>query len=160
MQLSPETQQRFVYQSVNFPETCANLYEQNARIFIELGANATCSNWISSNLKESEHLAISMNKKGKSDSQSLFEVLASLVSHGVDLDLSILYPVQSSLKTARSFNKKISPGGQRIFDYILQDKNIKQFSNLKRKPISTGQKNSLKIGTLATAEVSEKHFTC
>lgn len=143
------------YQSVNFPETCANLYEQNARIFIELGANATCSNWISSNLKESEHLAISMNKKGKSDSQSLFEVLASLVSHGVDMDLSILYPVHSSLKTTRSFNKKISPGGQRIFDYILQDKNIKQFSNLKRKPISTVQKTSLITGTLATAEVSE-----
>ncbi|MCH2021920.1 MAG: PfaB family protein [Saprospiraceae bacterium] len=116
------------FKPVNFPRTCEYIYQEGARIFIELGANATCSNWISTNLKDKEHVAISMNKKGKTDSQSLVEVMAQLLSHGVDMDLKILYKNIKDQKHNRTFLKKIIPGGNRIFDVIVNNKNKEKFT--------------------------------
>jgi len=121
------------YQAVNFPQTVASTYEKEARIFIELGANATCTSWIKENLGSKEHLAISMNKKGKSDAKTVLEALAQLLSHGVILDLDILYKNVSLKAEPRSFKKKIITGGKRIFDVLLSENNKASFANIKRK---------------------------
>jgi PfaB family protein len=123
------------YRQVDFPRTCEFMYKEGARIFIELGANATCSNWIAANLGDKEHLAISMNKKGKTDAQSLVEVVAQLLSHGVKFNLDILYKDMEQLKQTRSFQKKITTGGNRIFDTLLTEENKAKFGNLKKNKI-------------------------
>lgn len=123
------------YQSVDFPKTVKKIHEEGARVFIELGANATCTSWIKDNLGDKEHLAISMNKKGKSDAQTILEVLAQLLSHQADLDLDILYSNVSLKTETRSFKKKIITGGKRIFDVLLSETNKANFANLKRKKI-------------------------
>lgn len=121
------------YKAVDFPKTVKTIYEKEARIFIELGANATCTSWIKENLGSKEHLAISMNKKGKSDAQNVLEALAQLLSHGVVLDLDILYKNVSLKAEPRSFKKKIITGGKRIFDVLLSENNKASFANIKRK---------------------------
>ncbi|MCB9291355.1 MAG: PfaB family protein [Lewinellaceae bacterium] len=118
---------------VDFPKTVRTVYEAGARIFIELGANATCTGWIKEILKGEEHLAVAINQKGKPDAQSILELLAQLASHGVELDLSMLYSPAKEEQKARRFTKKIIPGGARIFDLILSEENRKQFATIKRR---------------------------
>ncbi|MEO0898368.1 MAG: PfaB family protein, partial [Bacteroidota bacterium] len=107
-------------QQVDFPKTVDTVYAEGARIFIELGANATCTNWIATNLKGKPHLAVSINQKGKTDTQSLMSLLAQLLSHGVELDLSILFPESEQQNLPRQFLKKIIPGATPIFDLFSE----------------------------------------
>ena len=118
---------------VDFPQTVKTVSEAGARIFIELGANATCTNWINSILKDKEHLAVSINQKGKSDLQSLVALLAQLLSHGVALDLSLLYPLKAAPAQRARFAKKIVIGGKRIFSSILKEEHRALFKNIQKR---------------------------
>jgi PfaB family protein len=110
-------------QQVNFPKTVQTIYDAGARIFIEVGANATCTNWIQNNLKGKEHHAVAMDQKGKSDSSNLVNLIAQLTSHGVQLDLSLLFPkVETSTKQGQ-FMKKIIPGG-RPLNQLFEDESV------------------------------------
>ncbi len=138
--------------TVDFPATVKAVVNDGATIFIELGANATCTNWINDILKDEPHLAVSINQKGKSDIQSLIEVLAQLTSHGVSLNLSALYPTGNKQDQTRRFLKKIAPGGKRIFDVIDNKGSRKLFANIKRRTVKE------EVDTFAM-EVSDKHFS-
>lgn len=120
-------------QKVDFPATVQTIYEAGARIFIELGANATCTGWTNTILEGKEHLAVSMNQKGKTDGQALLELLAQLLSHGIELDLSVLYPNPRDQKSERHFLKKIIPGGARIFDTMLSEENRKKYASVSKR---------------------------
>ncbi len=122
-------------EQVNFPKTIQTVYTEGTRIFIEVGANATCTGWVNENLKGQEFLATSINYKGKSDSQAIAELLAQLVSHGMELDLSSLYADVSEVKTKRTFMKKIEVGGKRIFEVLLSAEMKEQFKHLQRKEV-------------------------
>ena len=122
-------------QQVDFPATVKTVADAGAMIFIELGANATCTNWINSILKGKDHLAVSINQKGKSDIQSLAELLAQLLSHGVSPDLSVFYPPAAKKEKRAGFMKKIIPGGARIFDFILTEENRKRFATIEKRKV-------------------------
>ncbi len=121
-------------EKVDFPKTVNTLLEKDAKIFIELGANATCTGWIKNILKGKEHLAVSINQKGKADAQAILEVLAQLVSNGVEADLTALYIEPKVGKAPRSFMKKIEVGGARIFDSFKNTEHKELFKNIKVKP--------------------------
>ncbi len=106
--------------AVDFPKIVRTVYQDGARVFIEVGANATCTGWIKEILKEEEHLAVSIDIKGKTAAQAIPELLAQLVSHGVEIDLSALYPAPKTTKAPRRFLKKIVVGGKRIFDLLRE----------------------------------------
>ena len=120
-------------QQVDFPKTVETVYKAGARIFIELGANATCTNWISHHLTGKAHLAVSINQKGKTDAQSLLTLLAQLVSHGVDLDLSILFPNNEEQNQQRQFLKKIVPGATPIYERFSAAAASGMFHNIQKK---------------------------
>ncbi|MEO0338051.1 MAG: PfaB family protein [Bacteroidota bacterium] len=101
---------------VDFPRTVSTVYDAGARIFIEVGANATCTGWIERNLKEKPHHAVAIDQKGKSDLNNLINLLAQLTSHGVSLDLSRLFPKIEQVTPKRQFMKKISTGGTPLKD--------------------------------------------
>jgi len=122
-------------QQVDFPKTVETVYQQGARIFIELGANATCTNWIAHNLKGKAHLAVSINQKGKTDTQSLLILLAQLVSHGVSLDLSRLFPDAAQHKQQRQFLKKITPGATPIFELFSEVAKTGMFDQITKKVV-------------------------
>ncbi|NPD47849.1 PfaB family protein [Lentimicrobium sp. S6] len=122
-------------QEVDFPANVKSVADAGANIFIELGANATCTGWINAILKDQDHLSVSINQKGKSDAQALCEMMAQLVSHGVALDLSMLYPETAKGKPQKQFLKKIIPGGKPIAQVIVNSESKKLFANLKTKSI-------------------------
>ncbi|MFT6807303.1 MAG: PfaB family protein [Saprospiraceae bacterium] len=118
-------------QKVNFPQTIQTVYETGARIFIEVGANATCTNWIATNLKGKAHHAVAMDQKGKSDINNLVNLLAQLTSHGVDLDLSLLFPKVEESTKQRQFMKKIIPGGTPMTEFFEDKKVRARFSSVR-----------------------------
>ena len=76
---------------LDFPRLVNRAYNDNVRIFIEVGVGSNCSRWISEILKDKEHLAVSLNRRGVDDHTSIIKALAKLFSHRVELDLSPLY---------------------------------------------------------------------
>ena len=149
-------------QTVDFPKTVRALHERGVKLFVEVGAGSTCTGWTNSILEGNDFHAVAADQKGKTDARSLVELLAQLTSHGVALDLSILFPERENAAKKRSFNKKIRPGGKRIYDTILTEENRVKFAPLKRKepvldvlppnPTEVNSARSLK-GELALVEM-------
>jgi len=121
---------------VDFPGTVETVYSDGARIFIELGANATCSGWIDTILAGRPHLAVSIDHKGKTNGQAILELLAQLLSHGVAPDLSGLFPAAAVREEKRSFLKQIIPGGARIFDTLLSEANRERFASVPKRQVA------------------------
>ncbi|MDJ0845618.1 short-chain dehydrogenase [Crocosphaera sp.] len=80
-----------VCQQLDFPRLVNRTYEDGARIFLELGSGGSCSRWISETLQERDHLALCINRRGADDLASIVKMLAQLVSHKVEVDISSLY---------------------------------------------------------------------
>jgi acyl transferase domain-containing protein len=82
---------------LDFPRLVDRVYQDGARIFIEVGAGSNCSKWIGAILKDRPH-AVMWVDQAKVDQQTmLVRLLAKLVSQGVPLDLSPLQGLQTSL---------------------------------------------------------------
>ncbi|MGM3309237.1 beta-ketoacyl synthase N-terminal-like domain-containing protein [Anabaena sp. WFMT] len=112
-------------QQLDFPRLINRVYNDNIRIFIEVGVGSSCSRWISSHLKEKEHIAVSINRRGLDDHTSIIRALGKLLSHRVELDLSPLYSLSSEEpqpKNQRETN--IKPQNQPLIN--LENPAIKQ----------------------------------
>ena len=83
-------------QQLDFSRLVNRVYQDEFRIFIEVGAGSNCSRWIKQILKDKEHATVSLHRRGTNDFVSLVKAIAKLLSHGVKLDLSILYPLASN----------------------------------------------------------------
>jgi PfaB family protein len=77
--------------TVDFPGLTERVYLDGARFFIELGAGSNCTRWIDETLKNQPHCAVSINRRGIDDFNSILRVLARLCSHRLTVDLSSLY---------------------------------------------------------------------
>ncbi|WP_107669432.1 PfaB family protein [Cyanothece sp. BG0011] len=84
-----------VCQQLDFPRLINRTYDDGARIFLELGSGGSCSRWISETLQERDHVALCINRRGADDLASIVKMLAQLVSHRVDVDISPLYISES-----------------------------------------------------------------
>jgi PfaB family protein len=78
-------------QQLDFPRLVNRVWEDGARVFIEVGPGGNCSRWINQILKQKEHTTVSLNKRGVDDHASIIKALAKLLSHKVKMDLSSLY---------------------------------------------------------------------
>jgi 3-hydroxymyristoyl/3-hydroxydecanoyl-(acyl carrier protein) dehydratase len=141
-------------QQVNFPKTIQTVYDAGARIFIEVGANATCTNWIQNNLKDQVHHAVAIDQKGKSDSDNLVNLLAQLTSHGVQLDLSLLFPKEEESTPPRKFMKKICTGGTPFQELFGEEEVQLKFSRIRN-----AEKKILPKRELVLAEAEAAIFT-
>ena len=83
-------------QQLDFPRLVNRVYQDDYRIFIEVGVGSNCSRWIKDILKSKEHAVISIHRRGTNDFTSLIKAIAKLFSHRVELDLSLLYGVEDS----------------------------------------------------------------
>jgi len=142
-------------QEVDFPAMVNTVYEAGAKIFVELGANATCSNWIKANLKGKEHLAVAIDQKGKSDIDALLSLLAQLLSHGVELDLSILYPTKNEKVEKRQFLKKIIVGGTPVYDLFTAAGVQERFQQIEKRKIQIEEREP----ALALSATSAESFS-
>lgn len=76
----------------DFPKLVNRVYQDGARIFIEVGPQKTCTRWIEKILKGKPHAVIPLNKKYQADLHGIFKVISLLLSHGAELDLTSLFP--------------------------------------------------------------------
>ena len=83
-------------QQLDFPRLVDRVYQDDYRIFIEVGVGSNCSRWIKDILKSKEHAVVSIHRRGTNDFTSLIKAIAKLLSHRVNLDLSLLYGVEDS----------------------------------------------------------------
>lgn len=81
---------------LDFPRLVEKVYEDGARMFIEVGAGSNCSKWIDSILKNKPHAAVWVDQ-AKVDEQTMFvRLLAKLVSQGIPINVSALCEPQTS----------------------------------------------------------------
>jgi len=149
-----------VCQCVDFPQLINRVYEDGARIFIELGPNDTCSRWIAENLKQKEHVTLSINRRGVDDHTTIVRVLAQLISHRVSLDLSLLYcPIPKGATRNKSLVKTVKLDQCRITPTSLTQEDRKSCENLN--VIRTPKKSSSLIFDEADVlEFTEGKVSC
>ena len=117
-------------QTVNFPQLVNQVYQDGARIFIEVGAKNNCSRWIGEILKDSNHLAASINHKSIDDYITIIKLLGKLISHNVPVDLSPLYSDKiEKYSQNKSIIKKVILGGKLIKTSILTPENKYKFQS-------------------------------
>jgi acyl transferase domain-containing protein len=92
-------------QQLDFPRLVDRVYQDDYRIFIEVGVGSNCSRWIKDILKSKEHATISLHRRGTNDFTSLIKAIAKLCSHRVQLNLSCLYGVEDSLSPRHESTK-------------------------------------------------------
>ncbi|MBD2666032.1 PfaB family protein [Richelia sinica FACHB-800] len=78
---------------LDFPKLINRAYKDNNRIFIEVGVNGNCSRWISTILKDQDHVTVSVNRRGVEDHVSILKALAKLISHRLAMNITPLYSV-------------------------------------------------------------------
>ena len=116
--------------TVDFRAQVEKVYADGGRIFIEQGANAFCSRWISETLKNVPHLSVPFNRKGGSDMNNLNCLLARLISHRSPVDLSRIFgdrPAENTGKKKRQLFKTVKPGGKSVTDAVLTEANREKF---------------------------------
>jgi acyl transferase domain-containing protein len=83
---------------VRFRETVEALYEDGARIFVEVGPAANLTAFVTDILRRKDHLAVSSNNRRRSGLEQLNHLIALLTAHGVSLDLASLYERRSAVE--------------------------------------------------------------
>lgn len=81
---------RMLTHTIDFPRLVKRVYSDGARIFIELGAGSNCSKWIDAILKDQPHASMSINQPNVADHVSIIKLLAKLISHRIDVNLTPL----------------------------------------------------------------------
>lgn len=84
---------------VDFPRLVNSLYNQGARVFIEMGAGRSLCSWVDKTLQQQQKIdgikrvstSVPVNAKGVSDELTYFRAIAKLASQGVKLDLNNLF---------------------------------------------------------------------
>lgn len=84
---------------VDFPKLIQSMVDSGVRVFVEMGADRSCSTWIDKILKHTDgedglsvpHVCVPVNAKGTEDHITIVRALAKLVSHQVDIDISSIY---------------------------------------------------------------------
>lgn len=98
---------------LDFPRLVERVYQDDYRIFIEVGVGSNCSRWIKDILQSKEHAVISLHRRGTNDFTSLVKAIAKLLSHHAQLDLSPLYGV---VKDSTPEQPVISPAENKVLD--------------------------------------------
>jgi PfaB family protein len=112
-------------QMVDFPKLVNTAYNDGARVFIEVGAQNTCTRWIRDILRDKPHVAVATNRMGVSDSQSIARLIAKLVSHRVPMNLSVLArpSAEATSNGKKTLIQKITLGKTPLREAILSDEN-------------------------------------
>jgi acyl transferase domain-containing protein len=76
---------------IDWPKTIDTAYADGARLFVEMGPGRSCTRMIKQILADRPHVAIAGCASGQDGVEAVLATLATLISHGVQLDLSLLY---------------------------------------------------------------------
>ncbi|MVM38950.1 beta-ketoacyl synthase [Spirosoma sp. HMF3257] len=116
-------------QAVDWPRIIQKLATDNHKLFIEVGANATCSRWISEVVADQDHAVLPMDRKGSSVLRNLTGLMARLLAHGIPVNLAPFYERLSTTKSPRkALLKTLRTGGPRFESLVLTPESRMHFS--------------------------------
>jgi acyl transferase domain-containing protein/NAD(P)H-dependent flavin oxidoreductase YrpB (nitropropane dioxygenase family) len=102
---------------VEFVREVEAMYRDGARVFVEVGPRSVLSGLVPRILGEREHLAVAMERSGRSPLLSLLHALGALAAEGVDLDLAPLFRGRGTADAARRASAaKSKPGPTWLLD--------------------------------------------
>ncbi|GAX34612.1 beta-ketoacyl synthase N-terminal-like domain-containing protein [Nodularia sp. NIES-3585] len=111
---------------LDFPRLVNRVYNDGSKILLEVGVGGNCSRWISKILQGKEHLTVSLNRRGIDDHISIIRVLAKLLSHRVEMDLSPLYAVSEENFSPNKLALETSRLGSNKTDHISLPENSQE----------------------------------
>lgn len=118
---------------VNFPHLVRKVAQDNHQIFVELGANATCSRWIDEILRDQPHICIPSDRKGVSVLRTMTGMVAMMLSHGLKLNINDFYQSKSEKQVKqRVLNIKLKTGGKRFQKILSETKERFTFEKVKQ----------------------------
>ena len=115
-------------QEFDFPRLVNSVYNDGAKIFIEVGVGGNCSRWISKILQDKEHFTVSLNRRGMDDHISIIRALAKLLSHRVEMDLSALYTLSPANSSPNQLGIETFSVGSKKTDEIFLSENTEIFA--------------------------------
>jgi PfaB family protein len=109
---------RMACKPVDFRQLIQRVYDDGARVFIELGPRSTCARWVDETLGDAPHFAASIDNMSADSRTSLIRLLAGLVAHRVPLTLDALYhpPAQAG---GKSLIRTVTLGGVDVYQQIM-----------------------------------------
>lgn len=121
---------KVICHQIDLPRLVNTVYQDGAKIFIEVGCGSGSSRLINKILDSKEHITVFLNQKGVNEQISIIKALAKLVSHQVPLNLSPLYkPTEEKLTRKLLMFKTLTLGGDKIFNIVLNENNRKIFQD-------------------------------
>ncbi|MGA9375472.1 MAG: hypothetical protein WBV64_10680, partial [Mycobacterium sp.] len=78
------------YSEVDFPQLCRRAHDAGFRYFIEVGPGADCTRWISTNLSDRQHIAVSIDQRAMPTAVGIARALAKLISAGLPVNIPYL----------------------------------------------------------------------
>ena len=113
---------------VDWPRIVRKLSADKHKLFVEVGANATCSRWIADILREQEHAVLPMDRKGASVLRNLTGLVARLLAHGVSVNLTPFFENEKMQATDRKpLLKTLHTDGHRFESLLLTPENRPHF---------------------------------
>ncbi|QUQ72491.1 polyketide synthase [Kutzneria sp. CA-103260] len=103
--------------TVDFARLVDVAYERGYRYFVEVGPGGTCSRWVADTLADRPHAAVTVDRRGASTAASVSRALATLVSHGVPVDLSVLFPATNGDSPA--LPSTVTCGGESLVNRVV-----------------------------------------
>lgn len=99
---------------VDFAKQIQRMYDDGARVFVEVGPGSVLTNLIGATLADKPHVAIALDRPGKHGVSALLHAVAQLVAAGVVPNLARLYEFRLSTKDiCRSLAAEAAPASSK-----------------------------------------------
>jgi len=111
---------RTLCHTIDFVRLVRTAYDRGYRYFLELGPGGTCARWISDTLADEPHVAASLDRRGMAATATIGQTLAQLVSHGVPVDLGVLFPSteEPAADEAAGLSRRIVCGAEPVSELV------------------------------------------
>ncbi|MCP4117205.1 MAG: type I polyketide synthase [Desulfobacteraceae bacterium] len=137
-------------------------WDDGIRVFVDMGPGSSCTRAVRQILKDKEHLVLSLSEAGGNGHGVLVKGLATLAAHGLDLDLSPLYPPENAGTVEPDGHELILATGRSVIDQRLiagndePEKNAKPLNNVaKKSPVQKPMAEDTKPKTQANRLFAE-----
>jgi acyl transferase domain-containing protein/NAD(P)H-dependent flavin oxidoreductase YrpB (nitropropane dioxygenase family) len=101
---------------VEFVREVEAMYRDGARLFVEVGPRSVLSGLVPRILGEREHLAVAVERSGRSPLLSLLHALGALAAEGVELDLAPLFRGRGTASAAQQKAATAKPKAAWLLD--------------------------------------------
>ena len=114
--------------TLNFPKMIENAYNDGVRVFIEHGPRDGCSKWINRILEGKEHIAVSLDRSGRSSIVQVFHAIAELIASGLEFSYEDYFRYMKQIDLS-SKKEVLDPKKSIAFDVYIERPELPKIEN-------------------------------